>query len=656
MNKLSALALAALSAGSAFAFVAEKPSAVHRTEKGWSFTYALPRYEEANFVKVDFAGSAKAWSVRLDDAEVLQGEAVSTGRHEADLPKLKAFQFAQIDVEAEWEPVLKRVEFCQVPFADAIDPKLLKVTNVDETCIAIDFGRETALAGFTYAGDFNEKCEAWVGDLATDAKRDYGHLENNKLVCEKKGGATEVRLHNTLRTRFFFLRDKKGKLDAAKLTVKVVPYDYAQHITKETWDEKLKRLEWWTEARFGLFIHFGLYASPARQEWVKTLEQISEEKYQEYFDNFNPDRFDAKAWAKAAKAAGMKYAVLTTKHHEGFCLWDSKVTDYKITNAPFGRDLVREFVEAFRAEGLRVGFYYSLLDWHHPDFTIDDLHPRRKGDLFDYTPGKAGAYDEVNRTRDMAKYRQYMKDQVRELLTNYGKIDIIWYDFSYPHAGGGKTRDDWDSAGLLKLTKSLQKDIIIDNRLDLGDYEDGWDFMTPEQNREASCPRFAGREMPWETCQTFSGSWGYHRDETSWKSAFQCIEQLVHTVAHGGNVIMNVGPTARGEFDARALERLADYGRWMDANGRSIYGCGSAPAEFVAPPNTLLTYNPRTNRLYVHMLAWHFGTLPVSFGRRIRAAKLLNDDSEIQYRFGALHLPVRKPDVEIPVIEIELNP
>ena len=651
MPKLSLLTLAALAVSPAFAFVAEKPSAVHRTDNGWSFTYALPRYEEANFLKIDVAGSAKSWSVRLDDAEVLKGDAVQSGHHEVNLPKLKAFQFAQIDVEADREPVLKRVEFCQVPFADAIDPKLLKVTNVDETCIAIDFGRETALAGFTYAGDFNEKCEAWVGDLATDAKRDYGHLENNKLVCEKKGGATEVRLHNTLRTRFFFLRDKKGKLDAAKLTVKVVPYDYAQHITKETWDEKLKRLEWWTEARFGLFIHFGLYASPARQEWVKTLEQISEEKYQEYFDNFNPDRFDAKAWARAAKAAGMKYAVLTSKHHEGFCLFDSKFTDYKITNTKFKRDLVKEFVEAFRAEGLKVGFYYSVIDWHHPDYTLDYLHPRRVGGFWD---PNSGDYVTANKGRDMAKYREYVKNQVTELLTNYGPIDIMWFDFSYPMVGG-KCRDDWDSVGLVKLVRKLAPNIIIDNRLDLPDYEDGWDFATPEQNREPFWVKVNGRKVPWETCQTFSGSWGYARDEKGWKSSFQVIEQLVSTVSKGGNVIMNVGPTAAGEFDYRAMERLADYGKWLHACGDSIYGCTAAPEEFVAPNGTILTYNPKTNKLYMHMLSWQWGEFAVPFMSRVKYVQLLNDKSEIRVVGGKLQLPTDKPPVEIPVVEFTLR-
>ena len=209
--------------------------------------------------------------------------------------------------------------------------------------------------------------------------------------------------------------------------------------------------KWFTHDRFGMFIHFGLYALPARHEWIKNIELISEDKYQKYFDNFNPDLFDAREWAKSAKAAGMKYAVLTAKHHEGFCLFDSEHTDYKITNTPFGRDLVKEYVEAFRAEGLHVGLYYSLIDWHHPDFTIDALHPRRKDENA----------QEQDKGRDMRKYAKYMRDQVTELLTNYGKIDILWFDFSYSKPerkevcpwmqfGGGKARNSGKPKSSLK--------------------------------------------------------------------------------------------------------------------------------------------------------------------------------------------------------------
>ena len=189
--------------------------------------------------------------------------------------------------------------------------------------------------------------------------------------------------------------------------------------------KKPARTDWFTEARFGMFIHWGLYAMPARGEWIRHNEQIPNEDYEKYFERFDPDLLDAKEWARAAKAAGMRYLVITTKHHEGFCLWDSKFTDYKATNTPAKRDLLREIVDAFRAEGLRIGFYYSLLDWHHPEFPIDPKHPLRN------RPAEEIA--KMNKRRDVRKYARYMRDQVTELLTQYGKIDILWFDFSSPN-------------------------------------------------------------------------------------------------------------------------------------------------------------------------------------------------------------------------------
>ncbi|MDP4131811.1 MAG: alpha-L-fucosidase, partial [Bacteroidota bacterium] len=201
--------------------------------------------------------------------------------------------------------------------------------------------------------------------------------------------------------------------------------DAQKRLGNETAAQKKQRMEWWTNDRFGMFIHWGLYALPARHEWVKNHERMTNEEYEKYFKIFNPDLFDAKAWAKKAKAAGMRYAVLTSKHHEGFNMFDSKYTDYKVTNTPAKRDLVKEFVEAFRAEGIKVGFYYSLLDWHHPDYTIDENHPQRP------LKNSDTAYARLNKGRDMAKYRKYLYNQVTELLTKYGKIDILWLDFSF---------------------------------------------------------------------------------------------------------------------------------------------------------------------------------------------------------------------------------
>ena len=448
----------------------------------------------------------------------------------------------------------------------------------------------------------------------------------------------------------------------------------------ETPAEKSARLAWWTHGRFGLFLHFGLYSLRARGEWSKMHERVPEEKYEDYFRNFDPDLFDAASWARAARAAGMKYAVLTAKHHEGFCLWDTKFTDYKITNTAFGRDLVREFCDAFRAEGLRVGLYYSLLDWNHPDFTIDARHPRLPEGCRPCDPsgtvGGEATWERINAGKDMGRYRQFMKDQVGELLTDYGRIDIVWFDFTYPNDGGhGKTALDWDSEGLLRHARGLQPWIIVDNRLGLTDTADGWDFVTPEQFQVEKWPTVRGGRVPWEICQTFSGNWGYTRDAATWKTPAEILALLIHAVSKGGNLILNVGPNGRGRFDPRDASRLQEIGEWMDLHARSIHGCTEAPAEFAAPPNTILTWNPETRRLYIHLLAWPGNRLACPFGDKVAYAQLLHDASEIPlerhgvvaeqqqsfYESGCegvsyLRLPAVRPDVLVPVIEVFFKP
>ncbi|HBP38994.1 MAG TPA: alpha-L-fucosidase [Clostridiales bacterium] len=408
---------------------------------------------------------------------------------------------------------------------------------------------------------------------------------------------------------------------------------------------------WFVRDRLGMFIHFGLYAMPARHEWVKNREKTPEEKYATYFKYFNPDLFDARQWAQDAKNAGMKYVVLTAKHHEGFCNWDSQFTDYKITNTPFGRDLVKEYAEAFREAGLRVGLYYSLIDWHHPDFPIDTLHPRRDD------PDALAQ----NQGRDMRKYAQYMRDQVTELLTNYGEIDILWFDFSYAKYNGtgdkawmkGKSKDDWEAEKLIATARSIRPGIIIDNRTDLEQ-----DLWTPEQWQPLEWVRHeeTGERVVWEACQTFSGSWGYHREEMTWKSPEMLVRMLVNTVSCGGNLLLNVGPTARGEFDARAKSALAALGEWMHLHARSI--CGCTQSEFTAPQDCRYTQNGK--RLYLHIYAWPFKTLFLEgLADQIDYCQLLNDGSEIFWKDKdgkvALELPIRQPNVLVPVIEIFLK-
>jgi alpha-L-fucosidase len=424
---------------------------------------------------------------------------------------------------------------------------------------------------------------------------------------------------------------------------------------KKIWDEteaqKTARLSWWTDARFGMFIHWGLYAQAARHEWVKKNERMTNEEYQKYFDVFNPDLFNPTEWAKKAKAAGMKYAVITSKHHEGFNMFDSKYTDYKVTNTPYGKDILKQWVDAFRAEGLRIGFYYSLIDWHHPDYTIDQNHPQ--------SASTKEEYDKLNKNRDMKVYREYLKNEVREILTNYGKIDILWLDFSFP-GEFGKGRDDWNSVELMKMVRQLQPEIIVNDRADLKDYLGGWDFTTPEQYKVEKWPEENGIRIPWETCQTFSGSWGYYRDEYTWKDTKQLLVLLIETVSKGGNLLLNVGPTARGEFDYRADKALASIGDWMKVNSRSIYSCTQAPDQFKAPDNTLLTFNPKMNRLYIHLLDYPLQNLVLKgYGDKVKYAQFLHDASEIKLTQSDnglnLTLPVNKPKIEIPVIELFLK-
>ncbi len=417
---------------------------------------------------------------------------------------------------------------------------------------------------------------------------------------------------------------------------------------------------WFVHDRFGMFVHWGLYALAARHEWVKSRERIDDKMYQRYFDHFNPDLYDPVTWAAAARDAGMKYVVLTTKHHEGFCLWDTQQTDYKAPNTPIGKDLLRPFVTAFREAGLRVGFYYSLIDWHHPDFPIDIFHPLR--DREDAA--------ELNQSRDIRKYAAYMREQVRELLTGYGPVDVIWYDFSYPgrvYRGlPGKGRNDWESEQLIHLTRELQPGIIVNNRLDLP--AEHIDIYTPEQYQPREWVRVDGKPVVWEACQTFSGSWGYHRDEATWKSPEQLIQMLVNSVGSGGNLLMNVGPTGRGTLDDRALAALDVYAEWMRLHSRAIYGC--TQSEFTPPADCRFTQNG--NRLYLHIFSWPFRHIHIDrLSGKVEYAQLLNDASEIAIlepggeashvtpNVGedslTLEVPVAKPNVVVPVIELFLR-
>lgn len=364
------------------------------------------------------------------------------------------------------------------------------------------------------------------------------------------------------------------------------------------YQQVLARTQWWREARFGMFIHFGAYSVPARGEWVKSHEKLTTEQYQKYIDDFNPTDFDAKAWAKTAKAAGMKYAVLTAKHHDGYCLFDSKLTDYKLSTRFGGRDLVREFLDAFRAEGIKVGLYYSIIDWHHQDYPNVGNHPQRN----DLEYGK--------RNFNWDNYLKYMHGQVNELTKNYGKIDIMWFDFSFGEYSG----DKWKAKELVALVRKNQPEIILDNRLEnhegssskLRTIKSLGDFETPEQGipDQALLDKY-GNAIPWETCLTLNSSWGYSEFDKSWKSPELIVHSLVNCVSKNGNLLLNVGPNSRGTIPEESIDILKKVGQWLSTNGESIYGCG---ASNLNKPDWG-RYTQKGNTIYAHWMYPNLGQL-----------------------------------------------
>lgn len=367
-----------------------------------------------------------------------------------------------------------------------------------------------------------------------------------------------------------------------------------------------KRMQWYQEARFGMFIHWGLYSIPARGEWVRSYEEISNEDYQTYFDEFNPRDYNPREWARLAKEAGMKYVVLTAKHHDGFCLFDSALTEYKSTNTKCGRDLVKEYVEAVRAEGLKVGLYFSLIDWYHQDYPHygDQIHPMRNNSAY------------KNDHRDFNNYLDYMHGQVEELCTNYGKIDILWFDFSY----GEMRNETWKATELMNMVRSLQPDIIINNRLEasgegLGSLADcnptpyHGDFVSPEQMIPPNGIRDKqGNPILWEANFTMNNNWGFHGTDTFFKPSSMLIKKLVECVSKGGNMLLNVGPDAHGKIPEQSIQILEEIGRWMKKNSDSIHGCGLANI----PKPDFGRVTRKDNKLYFHLFENTIGPVPLN--------------------------------------------
>lgn len=385
--------------------------------------------------------------------------------------------------------------------------------------------------------------------------------------------------------------------------------------------QREERTKWFQEARFGMFIHWGLYSIPAAGEWIMTNRQMTVEEYKPYFAEFNPTKYNPRQWAKLAKKSGMKYAVMTAKHHDGFCLFDSAYTDYKSTNTKAGRDLIKEYIDAFRTEDIKIGLYYSLLDWHHEDYPAygDRHHPMRNNTAF------------KNKIHNFDNYVKYFHNQVKELVTGYGKIDIMWFDFSYDNMTGKK----WKATELVDMIRKYQPDIIIDNRLDdkksikkanLSPYTG--DFDSPEQ---IIPPRGVLNEnrnpVPWEACITLNNNWGYASMDKDYKSSKQVVRSLVECVSKNGNMILNVGPNAKGEIPKESVAILEEVGEWLDDNGDSIYGCKGS----YLPKPEWGRYTQNGNLLYAHIYDRGIGHTNLNNLRgKIKKARLLKDCSEIK--------------------------
>ncbi len=325
---------------------------------------------------------------------------------------------------------------------------------------------------------------------------------------------------------------------------------------------RAQRMAWWHEAQFGMFIHWGLYSVIGQHEWALEVEGVPIPQYELLAKHFTPKPNAARDWARLAKRAGQKYMVMTTKHHEGFCHWDTKLTDYCAPRQGPGRDLVREFVDAARAEGLRVGFYYSLMDWHHPD-------------------GARCKTDEEARKR----FVEYTHGLIRELMTNYGKIDILWYDVDWP-----LTPEQWESERMNQMVFDLQPEIIVNNRNGL----EG-DFSTPEQHIQAA---EAGRA--WESCMTLNDSWGFNRFDDAWKTPKTIVANLANCARGGGNYLLNIGPEPDGSVPPESVAVLQAVGQWLDTNGKAIYGTDRGNFSW----NTNANYTRRGNTLYIHQQFW----------------------------------------------------
>jgi alpha-L-fucosidase len=380
-----------------------------------------------------------------------------------------------------------------------------------------------------------------------------------------------------------------------------------------------QRLAWWRAARFGMFIHFGVYSTIGRHEWVMEDEAIPVAEYAPHATTFHPHLGSPRTWARLAKQAGMKYMVLTTKHHEGFCNFDTKHTDYNAAKQGPGRDVVREYVEAARAEGLRVGFYYSLMDWHHPD-------------------GAKCATDEEARKR----FVEYTHGLIRELLSNYGKIDVLWYDVAWPLDAKG-----WESIRMNKMIFELQPEIVVNNRNKLTG-----DFSTPEQRIVAET---GGRA--WESCMTMNDSWGYQAADDNWKNSRTILRNLITCARDDGNYLLNIGPKPDGSIPEPSVRALREAGEWLQTNGHTIYETDICQVR----RSNYASFTRKGNTLFMHVHFWTGEYVAVSGLRvKVTAAKLIKTGEPVtfaqdEFRVRFTGLPVEAPDYPLTTIAIECD-
>jgi len=411
------------------------------------------------------------------------------------------------------------------------------------------------------------------------------------------------------------------------LLVLLLPSSHAAAVpdyTNETPAQREARMAWFNQDRFGLFIHWGVYSVPAGEwdgkknygEWFMEETKMPVSQYEKYAQQFNPVKFDARAWVKAAKAAGMKYIVITSKHHDGFGMYRSDLTDWCIKSTPFQRDPLKELADACAAEGLRLCFYHSIMDWHHPDW------------------GQRRAWnDKATGTPDMDRYTDYMKGQLKELLTRYGPIGILWFD--------GEWEKPWTherGVDLYNYVRSLQPEIIINNRvgkgragmagMDQGSERIG-DYGTPEQNIPA---KGFGPGVAWESCMTMNNHWGYNRADNNWKSTQTLVRNLIDCASKGGNYLLNVGPTSEGLIPEASLERLKQIGDWMKVNGQTIYGTSASPFSRLPWGRCTTKVVGDETTLYLHVFDWpKDGKLVVpGLKNAVKSARLLAGDQSLK--------------------------